>query len=293
MFVVGIAMVLGATACSARTEPVVRVDAGSSDGGGTDGGGLDGGPVDAGPSDLGMDARVDDAGPTLCGAAPPRFAGSLCGPGAAACVVLRDERVETGHYRNDMPSIAVDSANEPAILYSIAAGGYVGMYAKRTAAGAWTSAATGFDMATGGFVFAGDVPTALAYDGAFHTDAYTLGASGWRLDERLPTDQVISGLNVLRDEGGCIHTLGDPGTGMTGGDTTYLLRDTSWHATTLGSGSQPRPAALALAPSGEPHVVWVESGVTSELHWARGPAGSELVYAGDSAVGPGWSRASA
>lgn len=281
-------------ACSAREEVTPR-DSGSADGGSADGGDLDAALVDEGmpvdaerPTDLGTDAAPGDAGPVACGAATPRFAGSLCGPGAAACVILRDERVEGGHSRNDAPAIALDSADRPAILYSIAEGGYRGMYATRGAAGAWSTVATGFELATGGLVFDGDTPTALAYDGAYHTDVYTLGASGWGRHERLPTDQVVSAVNVLRDEGGCLHVLGDPGTGMTGGTTTYLLRDATWHATAVGGGSQPRPSALALAPSGQPHVVWTESGgTTSELRWARGPAGSELVWAGGAGAGYG------
>jgi hypothetical protein len=291
-FGVGLLLALAASACSERATFRGR-DMGSEDAG----------PIDAGVAD---DASVDDAGALLdaggdasadastvdggaivsCGAAPPRFSGALCGPGGAACAILRDERVEGAHTRNDVPSIDVDSANVPAIVYSIAEGGFHGMYARRHLAGAWAVGATGFDLATGGFVFVGDTATALAYDGAYHTDVYTQGASGWARGERLPTDQIISGLNVRSDQGGCLHTLGDPGTGMTASGTTFLERDVVWTATAVGSGTQQRPSALALAPSGEPHVVWTEtSGGVSELRWSRSLLHSELVYT--SAVGGG------
>jgi hypothetical protein len=291
---VGLLLALSASACSERAAPKAR-DLGTEDAGALDEGVVDDASVDdaevlldAGSdasADAGADASTVDGGPIVgCGAAPPRFSGALCGPGGASCSILRDERVEGGHNRNDVPSIDVDAANVPAIVYSIAEGGFRGMYARRGAAGVWSVAATGFDLATGGFVFVRDTATVLAYDGAYHTDVYTLGAPGWGRGERLPTDQIISGLNVRTDQGGCLHTLGEPGSGMTAAGTTYLERDAAWTGTAVGSGVEVGPSALALAPSGEPHVVWTEtSSGAIALRWSRGLTHSELVYT--SAVG--------
>jgi uncharacterized delta-60 repeat protein len=210
-----------------------------------------------------------------CGPAPPRFSDSLCGPDGDACVVLRDEVLPFGGYGH---SLAIDSRDRPQVFFTTNLSVFGGHYATRGDDGEWIDEPTSFAAATAAFVLdSSDIAHVLAYDGAGHTLWSRLG-NPWLLRDHLDTSVVASRPGSLaRDDGGCFHA----GVVLPAG-AGYARRTDHWGFQVIGERpdfSGDTVPSVALAPSGQPHLVHWENIASggSVLRWAAPPLPAETV----------------
>ncbi len=209
-----------------------------------------------------------------CGPALPRYAGSLCGPAQNPCVVLRDEAAVAYGFG----PIAVDAAGQPRIFSTTNLGNFVGHYATRSAAGTWTSEDVDIGVATAGFLVDPDgVPYVLATDSAVGTALWSRDDRGWRVVERVAGAVLVGGArSFARDDAGCLHA----GAELLNG-AGYARRHDTWGYGLIGTpgATVAEAPVLALAPSGQPHLVFWEATAESGwvVRWAAPPLAAETV----------------
>ena len=108
-----------------------------------------------------------------------------CGPGSPCKVLINEKLPTTSGHRNRQPAIALNSGEQPRVLFSLAVGGYTGYIGVRSSAGAWSVVATPFTLAMGGLE---REPSgsflALAHKGDIHTAIYTKVSSSSGYDVR-------------------------------------------------------------------------------------------------------------
>ncbi len=227
----------------------------------------------------GTDSEGTDTGVGLGGCYDPGdypYAGTLCGPAANPCVVIADEAVDpTGHFRNGAPAIVLDDDCEPQVLYSVAEGGFIGHFARRTAADTWDDAQTPFPVARGGLGFAAATGETLAmpYDGAFGVEIWRWDGM-WTLEDSLAGQQLLRSRSVTHDGNGTLHV----GLVTNGSDLLHGQWDGAWATTNLDM--QVNSAATALGPGGEANLgYWTSTNGTWEMRWAVPNQPTELVSA--------------
>jgi len=236
------------------------------------GGGAD--PPDTGVADAAIDAAIDgEVGWPGCGAGRSRAAGTPCGPGAA-CAVLLDEVIDPPAFRNDAPAIAIDAADRPHLLFSIAQGGFHGYYAGRDHGG-W-SVAPAMPVATAALVLdADDRPYALVNDGALTTQVWRGNGTGWQPLEVL-ADQGGWHDGLAISEGGCLYAP------LVGADHAPRLGrrdpDGNWTVRVVG-GPGDSAEAIAMAPDGTPHMLgWQTDGAAGWGSYWSTPGATVLVH---------------
>ena len=234
-----------------------------------------------------------------CGAAPLPFAGALCGGAGAPCALLARETVSTGSSAAGRvprsPSIALDAGGRPGIFTVAMALPDPGsaspfLLFERTAPAEWaqstiTSLAWSAESwsATGGIVYYADGPAVLVSDAMLNVSIHARTAQGWELRDTLPLRTPFSGRNVLHDQAGCLRALSDPA-GSAAVATTPLVSYLRWDGATadasvLGAEPQSSRVALALAPSGAPHALWLEGLRPQNVLWSADGAAAEVAFA--------------
>jgi hypothetical protein len=217
------------------------------------------------------DAPDGDAGSPLCGAAPRRYSGPLCGPPTMPCAVLADELLPFGsHYRSGVPSIALDSADIPIILYNDAEGGFHGHVATRTSDTSWSVEDLPFPVARGSLTLLSDgTPLALVEDGASTTSIARRAATGWVAEPVPGVTEVLSPL--FRSEHDCLYALI-----AQSGRVALGVRDEtlSWSFTQLSTEFVPN-SWLAFSAAGYPSVGFIEENIAMptlfSLNWLVPP----------------------
>lgn len=246
--------------------------------------GRDGGVIhrDGGGGDAGVDVDSAVALSLPCGRGALPFAGPLPCVGAP-CGVITNEQVDGPHFRNDRPSIAVDSEGHPEILFSIADGGYTGVLARRLS-GAWTTSTTPMPVADGTLVFGSDgCGYAFTNDGAFGSGLYQV--SGTRFEPLGgPAAHMIAGGRLVLDAMGALHTIG------------YEERsDSGFVASMVGSTWTERsfaptfsfPGSVAVGPNGAEHHAWLDPRRSELVFYEHGGVVEPLFAAGTYTSGGG------
>lgn len=193
------------------------------------------------------------------------YAGSLCGPPGMPCTVQVDEPVDpVTSFRNGAPSIVLDDACEPQVLYSVAELGYHGHFARRTGPGAWDDESTPFPVAVGGLAFdaaTGDT-LALPYDGAFGVTVWRRDGGGWAQED------TLAGSYYMRT-----RAVGQRGDGtLRAGLSTDALEffdvqwDGGWASAMLTGYTEAQ--TIGLGPGGTPHYsYWTSTGGGWRMSW--------------------------
>ncbi len=212
--------------------------------------------------------KGDLKNPKACGVATHPYAGALCGPSSAPCKVKVQQKIPTTTgMRNGQPGLALDKAGNPAVLFSLASSGYKGYLAMRSKSGTWTVKGTPFAHAGGGLARepSGSL-LALAYPGTAKGGMLWRHASGaWKkVADVTPAAAGFSkgipsgAMGLAVDQGGCAHmAIWDMSKKL-----AYLRRSAAgkWTTATLTGADAGAYMALALSPSGLPHLGnWVSN----------------------------------
>jgi hypothetical protein len=234
--------------------------------------------VDA-SADAGSDAGTDGGVTPACGTDLPLFDGELCGGSEGGpCDLVDDVEIDGPAFRNFAPSIAVDDADVPAIVWSTAVGGFTGHFARREGAG-FVEETLPVALARGALGYAGADPIVLAYTGAVTMSAVYREAGAFV--SRDPLAGVTGERWIDFDDGGCVHLVRNDGVGE---PLVYsLLSGDGWESRPLGAHISAMEGALALSAGGTPHVVyWEAPDGAWRLRWRRGTDAIEDV--GDSSA---------
>lgn len=218
----------------------------------------------------------DDDLPTSC--LPADFPADipLCGGGGPACALKRDELVSPDpQFRNDMPALALRGDCGPAVLYSVAVGGYHGFYAERAGVDAWTSEATPMEIATGSLEHDVDADEAIAMvdDGAFGATLWRRAGGVWAKQSGLAGMNHTRAPQLVRDAGGKLHL------GHVDGDNNalYELFDGTWTKKQLDKQADIH-VRLALDPAAKPRLTyWSSKELTWKLYFTAPPAAPETI----------------
>jgi hypothetical protein len=237
---------------------------------------IDGLGVDGSPADARRDDGRVDSWPKPCGAAPLAYAGPLCGPAGKPCKVEVDELVASDKSMWSSP-LALDDAGQPMLGTTIGIDGFSGTVVRRSVAGAWTEEALP--------VQAADIQLAVnpagqlvAYvdDGAMHQSLLRRSSGTWSTLATLP-GKGWSGTGLGIDSAGCTYVFRTDSTPYEVASYYQLSSTGAWSSYAMGSGSM-TAGALALAPSGAPHIVAPgTSGSGIALYWAAAPLPREQV----------------
>ncbi len=243
-------------------------DSGTTMGLGTTGGSTDGESTDTESTDTGvmLDGCYDPA--------DYPYAGALCGPAGMPCQLLVDEDVDgVPHFRNGAPSIVLDDACDPQVLYSIAEGGFTGRFARRLGPDSWDDTQTPFSVARGGLGFdatAGDT-MALPYDGAFGVEVWRWNGQ-WVMEDTLPGQQLLRSRSVTHDGTGTMYA----GLVTSQSDLVSGRWDGAWNLTNIDV--QVNASAVARGPSDSTHLAyWTSTNGTWQMLWAIAGQAPELV----------------
>jgi hypothetical protein len=243
--------------------------------------GADAGAPDAWRADAAALDEPDAFFATLprCGSGPVRPpAGPPCLDGA--CGVLATARIDDPHFRNDRPSIAVDEAGSPVVLYTTAEGAYALYVARRGADGTFTSHPLPPATANAALAISSDgCAYAHLNDGAFGSGLYRIdGERGQQVHARRA--RSVGGGRLVMGPDGSLHAIGrdqDDGSG-------FLARWADGYAERDLPGSEgvfSLPGGLAVGADGVVHAAWQALGPdgTLRLQYLRGDGSPEAIAA--------------
>lgn len=198
-------------------------------------------------------AALDGCAPpgSSCGAAPPRYAGPLCGPASNPCTILSDEQVPV---RGTVSALSLDNDDRPYLLLRDDDGR--GHVAHRADSG-WSSEPVPFDGFGSLFAAADGTLSAVVYAPPTSTALWVRDTDAWTMIEQ--NDRVLfSASDMARDDAGCLHGIGFTPENVEEGVLAYALRTDHWgFSEAVGGFREPLGySAIALAPNGTPHLAY-------------------------------------